>query len=390
MANPERARAVLRAELALESVTELPLGFTFPGMDLSEIDIKPEERKFEPEADWLSWAIFAGPRRFFPADPEPFRTPAETPFALEEPGPASPLQVAVFSDFGTGLYYSRYIARQFREKRYPYLFHLGDVYYAGRESEFRDQFEAPLMPALAHSRLFMLNSNHEMMSGARPYFAFIDKKRQAFPHVQQQESSMFCLQSQRFQITGIDTAYVKHGRFLNPGGVDIRTWLRNRLAEGRIAGRVNILLSADHPYKYSDGDHTDLLEKDLKEFLPEIDLWFWGNTHYCALFGPAGKLAFTGCCAGHGGFPYGRQLPGKEVPDDTQLWFLEKAARFPGAFNLRPDRGNNGYCLMELHADGTVGLRFIDWMSRERCEVKLARGAGGRLERTFFVEHADA
>jgi hypothetical protein len=165
--------------------------------------------------------------------------------------------------------------------------------------------------------------------------------------------------------------------------------LRNRLAEGRIAGRVNILLSADHPYKYSDDDHTDLLERDLKEFLPDIDLWFWGNTHYCALFGPAGNLPFVGCCVGHGGFPYGRQLAGKEIPDGTQLWFLEKAARFPAQFNLRPDRGNNGYCLLELHADGTLGLRFIDWMSRERCAVTLARGASGRLERTFFAEHPD-
>ena len=42
----------------------------------------------------------------------------------------------MFSDFGTGLYHSRYIAKQFRERPFPYAIHCGDVYYAGRKSEF--------------------------------------------------------------------------------------------------------------------------------------------------------------------------------------------------------------------------------------------------------------
>ena len=372
---------------ALSFSPALPPGFNFPGMDLNEIGIDPGDRKFENDdlAGILGWVFGAGPFVLTQPSRSDFRFHNQQQFTsgfiykLDEPSPGAPLEIALFSDFGVGRYYSRYIAKQFRTRRFPCAIHLGDVYYAGRRSEFAEFFEKPLDPILADTSLFALNSNHEMFSGGIPYFNYIDKRAALHPAKQKQEGSYFCLRSERFQIVGIDTAFFGQGRYKEPILVE---WLRNVLREGRQAGRVNILLSADHPYRYGDNDPTKLLRKDLKTLAVDerlVDLWFWGNTHYCALFdhktaasGDFPALPFVGSCIGHAGYPYEKERRGKFQP--APVLFLEDQARFPKETNLRQDKGNNGYCVLQLNDDGSIGLQYVDWMSNLRFAAALSRG----------------
>lgn len=380
--SPDTAVAALEMQHAhMDAANPLPSDFAFEGMNLDEIDIRPGDTKFETVADAPRWVIFSAPSIITQVFKARFRrhTDFASGFAydLDEPGAGGPLEVALFSDFGTGLYHSRYIAKQLRERKFPYAVHCGDVYYAGRRSEFEEFFAAPLDPLLADTQLFALNSNHEMMSGGRPYFEFMDRRRAEHPARQKQEGSYFSLASSRFQIVGIDTAYFDRGRHKEPG---LLAWLAETLRAGRAAGRVNILLSGDHPYGYGHEKHSDLLVKDLAPLVKGeglVDLWFWGNTHYCALFDGDAEHPFIGSCIGHGGYPYDKESPGRHSP--APLRFLETAARFPKRTGVRQDRGNNGYCVMSLRADGSVGLRYVDWMSRTRCEAELARTAAGRL-----------
>ena len=86
-------------------------------------------------------------------------------------------------------------------------------------------------------------------------------------------------------------------------------------------------------------------------------------------------LPFVGSCIGHGGYPYDTEQFGKFEP--TPMLFLEDRARFPRETNLRQDKGNNGYCVLQLNADGSIGLRYIDWMSNLRFAAALARGRDG-------------
>ncbi|MEK7405391.1 MAG: metallophosphoesterase [Acidobacteriota bacterium] len=380
LAQPERFSAAL--EVAAEAArAELPPGFTFPGMDLDRIPIDPDNHQFEDLGDLPGWIIFAGGTILFGPDKAPFRFHDSGPdgsgfrYRLEDPTTSQAVEVALFGDFGTGLYHSRYIARQFEEQKFNYAIHLGDVYYAGRESEFREQFNKPLTPILGDTRLFMLNSNHEMFSGGKWYFDFIDKKRTALPARQEQEGSYFSLVSSRFQIVGIDTDYHKNGRFKEDR---LREWLHQQLTDARANGRVAILLSANQPYEYGDDDLTKLFDKDLRDLAPFIDIWFWGNTHYCGLFDRTAGTPFIGSCVGHGGFPYKRLRPGKTSP--APLLFLETRARFPQSTNLRQDMGNNGYCRMSLHADGKITLRYADWMSNIRSTAVLDRDPAGGLK----------
>ncbi|MCI0387279.1 MAG: hypothetical protein MOB07_00695 [Acidobacteria bacterium] len=387
---PNRVLAEIGVTIGAESFAAAPLPpeINFPGMDDPEIIIDPEDRKFENDdlAGILAWAFFAGPFVGTAPDKKNFRfhdpqDPSSFIYDLIEPSPDEPLKIALFSDFGVGRYYSDHIAKQFRRDRFPYAIHLGDVYYAGRSSEFRDNFEKQINPILEFTRVFSLNSNHEMYSGGIPYFRYMDKRAAHPSGLHQQQGSYFCLRSERFQIIGIDTAFFEHGRYKEKKQ---KEWLANVLRQGRLTNRVNILLSADHPYEYGEEGLTKLLRKDLEPLVLEerlVDLWFWGNTHYCALFNnnltednDFPLLPFVGSCIGHAGYPYDTQKPDEDQP--APIVFLETQSRFPGT-DLRPDKGNNGYCVMQLNADGSIGLRYIDWMSKPRFAATLTRGQSG-------------
>jgi hypothetical protein len=59
---------------------------------------------------------------------------------------------------------------------------------------------------------------------------------------------------------------------------------------------------------------------------------------------------------------------------------------FPALTDLRPDRANNGYCLLWLRADGTIELKYLDWMGNLRCEATLTKG---NSQDRLFLTHRE-
>jgi hypothetical protein len=278
------------------------------------------------------------------------------------------LKIGLFADFGTGLYHSQAIARQLERHAYEYLFHLGDVYYAGKTDEFKNRFKPQLANIVKKSRLFGLAENHELFSGAKPYLAYFDELRAARPGVQQQEGSYFCVEFEHHQVIGIDVNWLGRQKFEDAKS---REWLAARLANSN--GRTNILLTGSAPYDYPSKDRRALLGH-LWDFVRngQIHLWFWGDDHYCALFSRHTQLApFIGSCIGHAGYPGGRKKP------DQQCWtpplWVEDEPRFPAWTKFHQDAGNNGWCEATLFADGSVQLLYIDWLSAKRHRVVLSK-----------------
>jgi hypothetical protein len=383
---PQLASGALESLQALETVVSMPAGFGFEGYDAVQMPIRPGETKFETLADAIGYATsFVGAKvanAFKPKPPFPQHSAAE-PFVYDLP--AAPTTLGVLADFGNGLTHSRYIAKHLRATRLDHLLYLGDVYYCGTSREFAQYVAPEIEPFLNGDvvggnkvNVLMLNSNHEMFSKGYSYFSYL-KYRLSKGKPQIQQGSYFALRfGKAMQLIAIDTDYEGSGRFRN---VNQLTWLRQRLAEGRANGAFNILVSANEPFAYSRNGTTNLYD-DLRSFLPSVDLWLWGNTHYCGLFDRTTTLPISSCL-GHGGYPYKLseynldRNPYMEPCPATPL-FLETRSRYYGT-NLRSDVGNNGYAIMTLDpANQRVQLDYMDWMKRRRYRALLGMGADHR------------
>jgi hypothetical protein len=383
---PELATDALRSFQALERAVNMPASFGFEGYPDAKIALKPMETKFETVADGLgyaaAWVAANLANALKPKPPFP-RHSAARPFVYDYP--AAPATVGVLADFGNGLAHSRFIAKHLRATKLDHLLYLGDVYYCGTSSEFASFVAPEIEPFLTGDvvggkpvNVLMINSNHEMYSKGHSYFSYM-RYRLAKGAPQVQEGSYFALRfGSAIQIIGIDTDYDGAGRLRDGGQV---TWLRQRLAEGRARGALNILTSANEPYAYGKQDMTKLFE-DLKSLLPSVDLWLWGNTHYCGLFDRT-ELLPVSTCLGHGGYPY--KLSEYKLDKNPYLapcpatpLFLETRPRYDGT-ELRPDLGNNGYAVLSLDpANRRVQIDYRDWMKRPRYRATIGMDPGGR------------
>lgn len=338
----------------------------------SEID----QHKYEEVGDWFSWFFWAGGPWVLSKiglDPKKYNFPYHTnnsPYIYnfkDKNGNSlngKPIRIALFSDFGTGSYHSRYIAAQIEALSPDYAIHLGDVYYAGREHEFQQNLEGPLNPLLSKMQVFTMNSNHEMLSRGEHYFKYLLKKKAS---KQDQEGSYFCIRSDRYQIIGLDTAYHEDGRHNNP---KLQEWFAARMKEGTDKKLITILLTPNEPYELGTSGTTKLYE-DIKQKLGngKIFLWFWGNTHYCTFFDRSAQTPFYASCIGHAGFPVEREkiLNQKNQNDRIVEGFkppakwVDTSYRFDS--NIRPDLANSGFVLLTLEKD-SVKLQYLDWLNR--------------------------
>lgn len=196
--------------------------------------------------------------------------------------------MSLFSDWGTGRPAAEAVARQITNLQPEYMIHLGDIYYAGFESEVDDRFLNRLPTSANLKRRFALNANHEMYSGGHGYF---EKVLPAFD----QPASYFCISNDHWRIIGLDSAY-KDGDLKDP---QVK-WLTAQLAED---GKKNILLT--HHQGFS-------IFEDVKQGLPnklaplldagKIHAWFWGHEHnHIVYLKNRNTLAR---CIGHGAIPY--------------------------------------------------------------------------------------
>jgi hypothetical protein len=358
-----------------------------------DILVDPPDIKLEPKNDALGWVFNCGMywvrdklKISYQKAPFPFHHAFASNFTYRmKDRNGKPLDaeqkttIALFADFGSGIYHSKYIAKKIAEIRPHYAIHLGDVYYSGRFSEFKNNFREPLDPVLKTSRVFAMNGNHEMYSGAFPYFDYINYKRNTREGwvEQEQEGSYFCLWNEKYQLIGLDTAFHEDGRHRNE---TVQEWLGKRLREGKQATpkRTNILLSPNEPYELGK-EHFGDMYRDLKTFIRDglIDFWFWGNTHYAALYDRSQETPFMGSCVGHGGHPVYREeiekdsqahedLLKKQKPVAPIIW-VDLSTRFPQHTGLRPELGNNGFCIMEIE-DDSIHLTYCDWLGNKQFE----------------------
>lgn len=360
---------------------------------LPRIDLEPKLRRFQDDdvLGLLGWLVFNGPealavprstrspfREQFGRirNAQPFRRHGTDQFVHRVAAPdGHSTRIALFADFGTGLGHARFVARQIMLDRFEAAIHLGDVYYTGTPVQYREHFELPLDPVLdSGTQLFVIPDNHDGYSGFHAYCDYLDRRLA-------QRGSYFAIETPHVQLIGVDTIW--HGDRGRIEDAGVCAWLDSRLTVGRQQGLANVLLTGHEPYAYGSDDRTDLNRDVVTLAQDRVDLWFWGNTHYCALFDHTAATPYYGSCIGHAGYPYKRLDP--ETRNAAPVLFAEHGRRYEGT-DVRTDRGMNGYCALEIDTDGAVQLAYTDWRGKQRCIARFAKEADGALRLAGPVE----
>lgn len=363
---------------------------------ISKDDAK--DQHFQTKEDWQRYASASGAVAFHTGGD------VESPLSLDCEDAAKELtydvrdgevvngaiEVALFADNGNGLHTSHAIANQIVKSGLPYAFHLGDVYYGGTEQQFEKYFAGPLWPMLDKTELFMITGNHEMYARGEFFNRMIRNKAREKPHRQRQGAEMYRLRGPNFQIIGLDTMFVGWNAgqprvhdYLDESRLNIlRSWLNDRPDD------LTIVLTSNEAWDKGSKKPTRLYESLRGTIAGRVDLWFWGNVHYAALY-DMWPFADTGnplrrmvtSCIGHGGYPFYTEKSVGVLPDGLACRWLEKKSRFWPDSSLRGDVGLNGWCRMKITrnaGDWEVVLTYVDWVGRERLRARLGRkDAGG-------------
>jgi hypothetical protein len=332
---------------------------------LEGVAVNPNEHHFELcDPRWWPLLLEKVEEKMqrWPKGLAPFREHANYASHFVYPASKPAKKIALLADWGTGQYPSACIAKQLAAKAYPYVFHLGDVYYGGTSAEFETNFTKQLGPVLDVSTFFGIPENHELYGEGKAYLQFLDRER---GKRMIQEGSYFCVRFPKHQFVAIDVNWNGRQHFRHEQS---RAWLTDRLREGTQQKLTTILLTGSAPYNYGETGTTKLYD-DMLQWSEQghFGMWFWGDDHYCALFDRSDNAPFIGTCIGHGGYPGGVRK-NNEKCFVKPIW-VEDEPRFPkgnAASELRHDLVNNGWCELELFDDGGVDITYVDWLGAKR------------------------
>jgi predicted phosphodiesterase len=237
--------------------------------------------------------------------------------------------IAIIGDWGTSDTRAQKLLEHIATANPDIVIHLGDIYYACTSSEANSFYENSTKAfGDKQPRIFTLCGNHDMYSGAAPYYALLDRIKQP--------ASFFCLRNRYWQILAGDTGY----NDFNPltKGADA-TWIRD-FDEGdsyselawhkdklvNAGSRKTILLTHHQLFTrnssiaYRDPvpakkPVNDYLLKQFGDFLPEIKLWLWGHEHNQVIYQPFMGLE-RGRCVGASAIPVPITICLTKVSDD--------------------------------------------------------------------------
>ena len=259
------------------------------------------------------------------------------------------VQIALAGDWGTGDWRTAANPAPSTDVRNHLAFlqpdvtiHLGDVYYAGTGDQ-EQHILVNLWPQGSIASL-ALNSNHEMYSGAKPYFQAISNP----PFDQQKGCSYFALENANWVIVGLDSAYFasEPGLYMDgsiepAGGTTQVQFLQSKVATGK-----QMIVLTHHNGLAEDGSSTTGLWSQVLSAFPAGSgpaYWYWGHVHAGVVYKPRGPANVPSRCCGHGALPWGQATHlGNNNPN--VLWYEDRFANDPDI----PERVLNGFTVLYL------------------------------------------
>jgi Calcineurin-like phosphoesterase len=301
--------------------------------------------------------------------------PQGTPAVVNIP---DQLKIAIAGDFGTGNWGTATDpapSTKIASKAIPGLapdvtIHLGDVYYEGSSKEETDNLIKVWPKGSGTGGSFTINSNHEMYSGAKPYF------KEALNNAlfsAQKPYSFFALENTNWVIVGLDSAYYSDELTLYMNGsLGASAQLEFLKAQAQKGKKVIVL--THHNGLAEDGSQLTSLWKQVTGCFPAGSApayWYWGHVHAGAVYRAQGGV--QGRCTGHGALPWGYA---SELANPKVAWFEKRNA---GDKN-DPLRVFNGFTFLELAGAGMKETFFdenggVAWSEDHPATVASAVGS---------------
>ncbi len=289
------------------------------------------------------------------------------------------LTIAIAGDFGTGNWgtpaspaASTKIAGRVIPGLAPNLtIHLGDVYYEGSSKEETDNLIKLWPKGSGPGTSFTMNSNHEMYSGAKPYF--VEALNNAL-YSAQKPYSVFALENANWVIVGLDSTYYSDELTLYMNGsLGASAQLGFLKAQAQKGKKVIVL--THHNGLAEDGSGPTALWNQVMGCFPAGSApayWYWGHVHAGVAYQPKGGVQCR--CTGHGALPWGYA---SELANPNVVWFEKRNAGDKGD----PLRVFNGFTFLEL-AGAAMKETFYDenggvaWSEDHPAGAVLVAGSG--------------
>ena len=258
------------------------------------------------------------------------------------------VQIGLVGDWGTGDWRtasnpapSTEVARHMALLKPELTIHLGDVYYAGTGDEEQHEF-VNLWPKGSIGS-FALNSNHEMYSGAKPYFQAIGGP----PFGLQNGCSYFALENNDWVVVGLDSAYFSPEAGLYMDGSLEPAWRQDSsdVPADQVAKGKKVIVLTHHNGLSEDGSSpTNLWPQVMSGFASGgPTLWYWGHVHAGAVYKPFGPANMATRCCGHGALPWGQAS--SLANSQNVVWYEHRSANDPDI----PQRVLNGFAVLSLN-----------------------------------------
>lgn len=293
------------------------------------------------------------------------------------------IKIALVGDWGTGPwndggveYPALQVINQVKQLSPDFTIHLGDVYYAGTAGFLDSDEELTNFVNLwveGSQGSFMLNSNHEMYSGAQGYFG---KGLKAPPFAIQQDTSYFSIESDKWVIVGLDTAYFDQSSLFMNGALTDEHQI-NFLSSLVTAGKKVIVLTHHNPTNIEGTLPIGLWNQVTSALKRSPHFWYWGHIHNGIVYSDQSFPAQQGTlarCAGHGAIPFGVGY-GLQNPDGSNKSSIEYFAHelmssaFSNTDAQQSKRVLNGFALLTLTSE-SITEEFVDQTGQVRWSLK--------------------
>jgi len=325
------------------------------------------------DAGWVTALVYYIALKLDVKEVSSWATFGTTPAIVSPSGDT--IKIAVIGDWGTGPWTDGSIdcpalevINQVKTLAPDYTIHLGDVYYAGTSGSFDSDEELSNFVnswVSGSQGSFMLNSNHEMYSGAQGFFG---KGLKAEPFAQQQNTSYFAIQSDKWIIIALDTAYYDMSDLFMNGALTDDNQI-NFIKSLNTSGKTVIVMTHHNPTNI-DGTGTiglPLWNQVISALGKPPEFWYWGHVHNAMVYSDNSFPTQNGVkarCAGHAAIPFGlayglQNSDGSNKPSVEYYAHELLSSVYENTDAQQANRVLNGFAMLTLGPD-SISEEFID------------------------------